>query len=379
MAEQDSAQEKTEEPSAKRLQEAREKGQVPRSQELTTVMVLMASAMAMFIVGEGLVQSLTDVMKLTLNLDRSMLFDVNAMTSLLWQAVEIMALDLGFFLAITIVAALAAPAFIGGWNFSAQAMGIKPEKLSPLKGLKRIFGPQGLVELGKALGKFLLVGFFGTIILWGFRDQLLTLGQQEVIPAMAELGYIVLWGFLAICASLILIVMIDVPFQKWNHQRQLKMTKQEVKDEHKETDGSPEVKGRIRRMQIQLSQARMMQDVPKADVIITNPTHYAVALRYDQAKSGAPVLVAKGADLIAQQIRMVGQGNDVPLLSAPPLARAIFYNTEIGEEIPAGLYIAVAQVLAFVFQLRRYRNRGGNKPQLNTEDLPIPDEFRRDE
>lgn len=379
MAEQDSAQEKTEEPSAKRLQEAREKGQVPRSQELTTVMVLMASAAAMFIVGEGLVQSLTDVMKLTLNLERSMLFDVNAMTSLLWQAVEIMALDLGFFLAITVVAALAAPAFIGGWNFSVQAMGIKPEKLSPLKGLKRIFGPQGLVELGKALGKFLLVGFFGTLILWGFRDQLLTLGQQEVIPAMAELGYIVLWGFLAICASLILIVMIDVPFQKWNHQRQLKMTKQEVKDEHKETDGSPEVKGRIRRMQIQLSQARMMQDVPKADVIITNPTHYAVALRYDQAKSGAPVLVAKGADLIAQQIRMVGQHHEVPQLSAPPLARAIFYNTEIGEEIPAGLYIAVAQVLAFVFQLRRYRNRGGNKPHLNTEDLPIPDEFRRDE
>lgn len=379
MAEQDSAQEKTEEPSAKRLQEAREKGQVPRSQELTTVMVLMASAAAMFIVGEGLVQGLTDVMKLTLNLERSMLFDVNAMTSLLWQAVEIMALDLGFFLAITVVAALAAPAFIGGWNFSVQAMGIKPEKLSPLKGLKRIFGPQGLVELGKALGKFLLVGFFGTLILWGFRDQLLTLGQQEVIPAMAELGYIVLWGFLAICASLILIVMIDVPFQKWNHQRQLKMTKQEVKDEHKETDGSPEVKGRIRRMQIQLSQARMMQDVPKADVIITNPTHYAVALRYDQAKSGAPVLVAKGADLIAQQIRMVGQHHEVPQLSAPPLARAIFYNTEIGEEIPAGLYIAVAQVLAFVFQLRRYRNRGGNKPHLNTEDLPIPDEFRRDE
>lgn len=379
MAEQDSAQEKTEQPSAKRLQEAREKGQVPRSQELTTVMVLMASAFAMFIVGRGLIESLSDVMTLNLMLDRSMLFDVQAMMNALWQAISIMAWDLGLFLAVTVIAALLAPAFIGGWNFSAQAMGVKPEKLSPLKGLKRIFGPQGLVELGKALGKFLLVGFFGTIILWGMRDQLLTLGQQEVIPAMAELGYIVLWGFLAICASLILIVMIDVPFQKWNHQRQLKMTKQEVKDEHKETDGSPEVKGRIRRMQIQMSQARMMQDVPKADVIITNPTHYAVALRYDQAKSGAPVLVAKGADLIAQQIRMVGQGNDVPLLSAPPLARAIFYNTEIGEEIPAGLYIAVAQVLAFVFQLRRYRNRGGNKPQLNTEDLPIPDEFRRDE
>lgn len=379
MAEQDSAQEKTEEPSAKRLQEAREKGQVPRSQELNTVMVLLASAAAMFVVGEGLIQSLADVMTLGMSFDRNDLFDVGAMLDSLWKGVEIMAWDLMLFLAVTVIAALSAPALIGGWNFSAQAMGIKTEKLSPLKGLKRIFGPQGLVELGKALGKFLLVGFFGTIILWGLRDQLLTLGQQEVIPAMAELGYIVLWGFLAICASLILIVLIDVPFQKWNHTRQLKMTKQEVKDEHKETDGSPEVKGRIRRMQIQLSQARMMQDVPKADVIITNPTHYAVALRYDQSKSGAPVMVAKGADLIAQQIRMVGQHNDVPQLAAPPLARAIFYNTEIGEEIPAGLYIAVAQVLAFVFQLRRYRNRGGNKPHLNTEDLPIPDEFRRDE
>lgn len=379
MAEQDSGQERTEEPSAKRLQEAREKGQVPRSQELTTLMVLMVSAVTMFFVGEGLIQSLTDTMVLGFSLDRSMLFDVHAMANTFWQAVKIMALDLGLFLIATAIAALAAPAFIGGWNFSAQAMGVKMEKLSPLKGFKRIFGPQGLVELGKALGKFLLVGFFGTLILWGFRDQLLTLGRQEVIPAMAELGYIVLWGFLAICASLILIVLIDVPFQKWNHQRQLKMTKQEVKDEHKETDGSPEVKGRIRRMQIQLSQARMMQDVPKADVIITNPTHYAVALRYDQTKSGAPVLVAKGADLIAQQIRMVGQSHDVPQLSAPPLARAIFYNTEIGEEIPSGLYIAVAQVLAFVFQLRRYRNRGGNKPHLNTEELPIPDELRRDE
>ncbi|HET8807383.1 MAG TPA: flagellar biosynthesis protein FlhB [Methylophaga sp.] len=379
MAEQDSSQERTEEPSAKRLQEAREKGQVPRSQELNTVVVLLASAGAMFVVGEGLIQSMADIMKLGMTFDRNDLFDVGAMLNSLWKGVEIMAWDMMLFLAVTVIAALSAPALIGGWNFSAQAMGIKPEKLSPLKGFKRIFGPQGLVELGKALGKFLLVGFFGSLILWGLRDQLLTLGQQEVIPAMAELGYIVLWGFLAICASLILIVMIDVPFQKWNHTRQLKMTQQEVKDEHKETDGSPEVKGRIRRMQIQLSQARMMQDVPKADVIITNPTHYAVALRYDQSKSGAPVMVAKGADLIAQQIRMVGQHHDVPQLSAPPLARAIFYNTEIGEEIPAGLYIAVAQVLAFVFQLRRYRNRGGNKPHLNTEDLPIPDEFRRDE
>lgn len=379
MAEQDSAQEKTEQPSAKRLDDARQKGEVPRSQELDTVMVLIASAVAMLFIGKGLAESLGEVMTLSMTFERKHIFMPGMMIAQLWMAIKIMAFDLGLFLAVTMIAALSAPIFIGGWNFSAQAMGVKPEKLSPIKGLKRILGPQGLVELGKAFGKFLLVGFFGTLILWGMRDRLLTLGKQEVIPAMAELGYLVVWGALAICASLILIVMIDVPFQKWNHQRQLKMTKQEVKDEHKETDGSPEVKGRIRRMQIQLSQARMMQDVPNADVIITNPTHYAVALRYDQSKSGAPILVAKGADLMAQQIRMVGQHHEVPVLSAPPLTRAIYYNTEIGEEIPAGLYIAVAQVLAFVFQLRRYKNKGGSKPHLNPEDLPIPDEFKREE
>lgn len=379
MAEQDSGQERTEAPSGKRLQDAREKGQVPRSQELSTVVVLVASSVAMLFVGGSLINGLADVMTQSFSLNRKLIMDPHMMAQQLILGLKIMAVDVGMFLGITLLAALAAPALIGGWNFSTQAIGVKLEKMSPLQGMKRIFGPQGLVELGKALGKFLLVGSIGTIILWNLRDQLLTLGRQEVQVAMTELGYIVLWGFLAICVSLILIALIDVPFQKWNHTRQLRMTKQELKDENKETEGSPEVKGRIRRMQIQLSQQRMMQDVPKADVIITNPTHYAVALRYDQTKAGAPVVLAKGADLIAQQIRMVGDHHEVPIISAPPLTRAVYYSTEIGEEIPSGLYIAVAQILAFVFQLRRYKNQGGNKPDLNTEDLPIPDEFRRDE
>ncbi|MEC9314633.1 MAG: flagellar type III secretion system protein FlhB, partial [Pseudomonadota bacterium] len=304
--------------------------------------------------------------------------DTDAMVNTFIQSVEIMAFDIGIFLAVTLVAALAAPALIGGWNFSGQAMAPKGERMSPLKGLKRIFGPQGLIELAKALGKFILVGAISTAILWGIRDQLLTLGRQEVEVAMAELGYLTLWVFLAITASLILIAVVDVPFQLWNHTRQLRMTKQEVKDEMKDSEGNPEVKGRIRRMQVQMSQQRMMQDIPSADVVITNPTHYAVALKYDQTKSGAPVVVAKGADLISQQIRMVAEHNEVPILSAPPLTRAVYYSTEIGDEIPSGLYIAVAQVLAFVFQLRRYRKQGGNKPHLNTEDLPIPDDLRRD-
>jgi flagellar biosynthetic protein FlhB len=374
----ESGQEKTEQPSGKRLDEAREKGQVPRSRELTTVTVLIASAIALFFIGENIIRSVAQVMNKSFSFTRKELFDPMAMAQHLIYTIKTVAFDLGLFLAVTVIAALAAPALIGGWNFSTQAMSLKPEKMDPIKGLKRIFGPQGLIELGKALGKFILIGGIATAILWGLRDQLLTLGRQEVNVAMAALGYLVLWVFLALTASLILIAMIDVPFQKWNHIRQLKMTKQEVKDEMKQTEGNPEVKGRIRRLQVQLSQQRMMQDIPSADVVITNPTHYAVALRYDQTKTGAPVVVAKGADLISQQIRLVAENNEVPILAAPPLTRAIYYSTEIGDEIPSGLYIAVAQVLAFVFQLRRYQKRGGNKPQLNPEELPIPDELRRD-
>ncbi len=374
----ESGQEKTEEPTGKRLEEAREKGQVPRSRELTTVLVLIISAVMLFFIGENIVADLAEVMNQSFSFTRKELFDPMAMIHHFIHTIDIMLWDLGIFLAATAIAALAAPALIGGWNFSTQAMAPKGERMDPIKGLKRIFGPQGLIELAKALGKFILIGAISTAILWSLRDQLLTLGRQEVEVAMADLGYLTLWVFLAITASLILIALIDVPFQLWNHTRQLRMTKQEVKDEMKSTEGSPEVKGRIRRMQIQLSQQRMMQDIPTADVVITNPTHYAVALKYDQAGSAAPIVVAKGADLISQQIRMVAESNNVPILSAPPLTRAVYYSTEIGEEIPSGLYIAVAQVLAFVFQLRRYQKQGGNKPHLNTEDLPIPEELRRD-
>jgi flagellar biosynthetic protein FlhB len=374
----ESGQEKTEQPSAKRLNDAREKGQVPRSREFTTVIVLLASAVAMLFLGEKMIRSVAEVMKNSFSFTRKDLFDHHAMVNHLLSALDTIALDLGSFLAITVLAALIAPASIGGWNFSTQAIGVKFEKLDPLKGLKRIFGPQGLIELAKALGKFILIGIISTLILWNIRDRLLTLGQQDVEVALSALGYIVVWGFLAISSSLILIALIDVPFQHWNHIRQLKMTKQELKDESKESDGNPEVKGRIRRLQIEMSQRRMMQDIPKADVIITNPTHYAVALQYDQSGPGAPIVIAKGVDLIAQQIREVGQANNVPVLSAPPLTRAIYFSTEIGDEIPSGLYIAVAQVLAFVFQLRRYNTRGGNKPYINPEDLPIPDELKRD-
>lgn len=378
MAEEEQGQEKTEQPTEKRINDAREKGQVPRSREFTTVIVLMASAVAMMFLGTSMINAVADVMEKSFSFDRKDIFDPVAMSHHIIDSLEIVAFDLSLFFGITILAALLAPASIGGWNFSAQAMAPKTERLDPFKGLKRIFGPQGLIELVKALGKFILVGTISVFVLWSLRDQLLTLGMQEVNVAMSSLGEIVLWVFLAVSSSLLIIAAIDVPFQHWNHNRQLKMTKQELKDENKETEGNPEVKGRIRRLQVELSQQRMMQEVPDADVVITNPTHYAVALKYDQVGDGAPYVVAKGADLIAQQIRLVADNHDIPVLSAPPLTRAVYFSTELGEEIPSGLYIAVAQVLAFVFQLRRYKNQGGNRPQLNTEELPIPDEYKRD-
>ena len=378
MAEESSGQDKTEQPSPKKLSDAREKGQVPRSKEFTTVIVLIASGVAMLFLGAQIIESLAEVMSNSFTFSRNQLFDPAALAHHLLHSIETISVALGSFLAVTVLAALIAPASIGGWNFSVQAMGVKPEKLDPFKGLKRIFGPQGLIELAKALGKFILVGVISVLVLWSLRDQLLTLGMQEVDVALSALGYLVTWVFLVISSGLILIALIDVPFQHWNHNRQLKMTKQEFKDEMKQTDGNPEVKGRIRRLQVELSQQRMMQDVPTADVIITNPTHYAVAIRYDQSGAGAPLVVAKGADLISQHIRTNGEANEVPILLAPPLTRAIYFSTELGQEIPSGLYIAVAQVLAFVFQLRRYNNRGGNKPRLNTEDLPIPDDLKRD-
>ncbi|MDH5358553.1 MAG: EscU/YscU/HrcU family type III secretion system export apparatus switch protein, partial [Gammaproteobacteria bacterium] len=245
----ESGQEKTEQPSAKKLNDAREKGQVPRSKEFTTVIVLIASAVALMFLGERILRSVAEVMTKSFSFTRKELFDPAALAHHLLYSLDTVAFDLGSFLAITALAALIAPASIGGWNFSMQAMGVKLNKMDPIKGIKRIFGPQGLIELVKALGKFILVGTISVLILWGLRDQLLTLGKQEVEVAMSALGSLVLWVFFAISSSLILIALIDVPFQHWNHIRQLKMTKQEVKDEGKEAEGSPEVKGRIRRMQ----------------------------------------------------------------------------------------------------------------------------------
>jgi flagellar biosynthetic protein FlhB len=231
------------------------------------------------------------------------------------------------------------------------------------------------MELVKVLAKFLLVASISAAIIWSLIEELVGLGGEPLHIALAHVAKLCGWSFMASSSVLIIIAAIDVPFQLWQHNKELKMTKQEVKDENKETDGRPEVKGRIRALQYELSKRRMMDAVPDADVIITNPTHYAVALRYDQGSMKAPVVVAKGADLVAMQIRSVASLNHVTIVSSPPLARALYASTELDQEIPGGLYVAVATILSYVFALK-VSTLNGELPPLAPNDIPIPDEFR---
>ncbi|MEO7773682.1 MAG: flagellar type III secretion system protein FlhB, partial [Steroidobacteraceae bacterium] len=241
---------------------------------------------------------------------------------------------------------------IGGWTFSGQKMAPKFERMDPIAGFGRMFSVNGLVELVKSMMKFLLVGAVGTIVVWANLDAMLNLGREPIVAAITHASYISGQALLALSGSLILIAAMDAPYQMWQHRRELRMTREEVRREHKEQDGSPEVKGRIRQLQRERAQRRMMLDVPKADVIVVNPTHYAVALRYDDKKMRAPIVVAKGVDLMAARIREVAAEHNVPIFEAPPLARAMFRSVEIGGEIPSQLYAAVAQVLTYIFQLR---------------------------
>jgi flagellar biosynthetic protein FlhB len=373
MAENEDGQEKTEQATPKKQEEARNKGQVPRSRELTTMAMLVMGAISMSLMGGPIVQQLGGVMRMGLQIEKAKVFDPWAIIEILSQAIYQGFMSLVPFLLVMLVTALAAPVALGGWAFSTEAMSFKTEKLNPLKGLKRIFAVRGLIELLKALVKFLLIGSIGAGLLWHFLPELMGLGREPVVSALAHTGSILSVSFVVLSASLLLIAAIDVPFQLWDHSKNLKMTRQEVKDETKNTEGKPEVKSRIRAMQREIAQRRMMQEIPKADVVITNPTHYAVALRYDAERMAAPIVVAKGVDLGGRRIIKKATANNVPLFEAPPLARALFYSAEIDQEVPAGLYLAVAQILAYIFQLRAC-TAGGPIP-VRPGEVDVPDEF----
>ena len=372
----ETGQERTEEPTANRLSEARKKGQLARSRELTTVAMLLAASGYMLFAGDNLIQFLADDMRRYFTLDRALVFDPSRMTPTFMKAVfDALMAVMPLFVLMFVVAALA-PLALGGWSLSAEAIGFKWERLDPIKGIKKIFAWRGVVELIKALIKFSLVIGVAVWFMWRARAEILGLGAEDVEPALAHSGALIGWSFILLSAALIVVALVDVPFQLWDYKKQLRMTRQEVKDDNKQTEGSPEVRGRIRQLQREMAKQRMMQEVPKADVIVTNPTHYAIALRYDAQRNRAPMVVAKGADLIAGQIRQVAAAHGVTIVSAPPLARAIYHSTDLNREIPAGLYLAVAQVLAYVYQLRQRAAPVADTVTL--DDLPIPEELRRD-
>ena len=371
MAEEETGQERTEEATPRRLERAREEGQVPRSRELGTAAILLTGSGSMLVFGESVTHRILEIARGCFALRRGDIFETGFMAerlvdSLYWAMWGL----LPVMLALTLAAFLS-PIALGGWMFSAKPMLPKFERLDPLAGLQRMFSLRSLVELLKAIAKVLVVGGAALLLLWSLRGDVLAMAREPLETAMQHASHMVLWSALALSASTLLIAAVDVPFQLFDHAGKLRMTTQQVRDELKESEGRPEVKGRIRQLQRQMAKARMMSAVPKADVVITNPTHYAVALRYDMAQAGAPLLVAKGADHVAFRIREIAQANGVPVVSSPKLARAIFHTTEIEQEVPAALYLAVAQVLAYVFHLRNWRRTGGKPPQMPGEfDIP---------
>lgn len=370
MAETD-AGERTEEATPRKREEARKKGQVPRSRDLNTALLMLGSAFGLLTLTSPVVSAIGKMTRTVLTPSREVIFEPESLLPLLGTAFAEVFLPLLPLLLLMLIVALVAPIALGGWILNWESAAPKWERLSPLSGVKRMFGVQALAELLKSFAKFAVVGLSSAFMLWSQFGEYMSLGSESMEGSILHGLRLVAWSFLWICASLMLIAAVDVPYQLWNYARQLRMTKQEIRDEYKETEGRPEVKGRIRQMQREIARRRMMQKVPEADVIVTNPEHFAVALKYDPKGPGAPRVIAKGADLIAFQIRKIAGAHKIPIVEAPPLARAIYYTTELDREIPDGLYLAVAQLLAYVYQLRNWQSGRGTRPKMPGE-FPIP-------
>ncbi len=374
MAEQDKSQERTEQATPKRRQDAKKKGQAPRSRELNTTAVLLAGAGTLVLFGGAIGEGIAAIMIDSLSPSRELAFDAPLLPTVFGQSAMVALVLLLPLFAAVLIAALAGPAMLGGLVFSAQALQPKLEKLNPIAGLKRIFSLNGLMEFAKTLAKFVVVTGAGLLVLRHIAPDLLMAGEASIETAVPGLAAAAAWVLVVLASVMLLIAAVDVPFQLWNHSKQLRMTRQEVRDEMKETEGRPEVKGRIRRVQMEMTQRRMMMAVPEADVVVTNPTHYSVALKYDPDGMAAPRVVAKGADQIALKIREVAAASGVPRVEAPPLARALYFTTRLDEEIPAELFLAVARVLAWVYQLKA---AAGTAPPPQPEGLDVPDHLTR--
>lgn len=371
MAENDNDQERSEQPTSKRLEEARKEGRVPRSMDLNTAAVLLVAGGALRMFGAAAGTALAGVMRsaLTLSTDQSL----DAQLAVPTASADVLHAFLACapIFGLTVVAALAAPLALGGWNLSFEALAPDFTRLNPVEGFKRLVSLRGAVELGKAFAKFLVVAGVALLVLREEASKFLSLGGEPLTTAIAQAADLVADALLLMSAPLGLIAAIDVPWQLFQHHKQLRMSRQEIREEMKESEGSPENRSRVRRAQRELLKRRMAHEVPKADVIVTNPTHFAVALRYEESRMRAPRVVAKGADLIAARIREIAAEHSVPVFEAPPLARALYHNVEIGAEIPAALYVAVAQVLTYIYRLKSARISGDLPPEPPVIDPSI--------
>ena len=370
----DSGQDRTEEPTEKRLREAREQGQVPRSRELSTAAVFGAAAITFFSLGgwmgqrattwlsdylSGFHESRADTARLSTH------FFV-ALGDLLWIAMPIAGA--------CVLAGILAPLMLGGLSWSNKPLTPDFSKLDPIKGLKRIYGREGLAELLRSLLRVAVIGGFGSYTILGAAPELVALMHEPLEAAVGHGFRLALSIVVAMAIGLLLIALLDVPYQLWSHRQKLLMTRQQLRDEMKESEGSPEVKGKIRRLQQEVSQRRMMEAIPQADAVLVNPTHYAVAVEYKAGQMRAPTVVAKGVDEVAAIIRKLAEKHRVPIVSSPPLARSLYRQVPIGREIPVNLYAAVAQVLTYVYQLRQWRRHGGRYPDM--PPIQVPDDPR---
>ncbi len=364
--------EKTEQPTPRRLEQAREEGQVPQSRDLSTFLVLISGVLGLWVMGGWIGNRLLSVLRHGWSFERSMAFDTHLMLeNLLFLLSQTLLTILPLFV-LLMFAALGAPILLGGFVFSSKVLTLKPERMNPLKGLGRMFSLQSLVELVKAVLKAAVVGTMGVIAVWREKEHVFTLVTQSLQSAIPDFFQTLIFAALLIVLGLALIAMVDVPFQLWQYHRKLRMTKDEVKRENKEQEGDPHLKARIRSMQREMARRRMMAEVPKADVVVTNPTHFSVALKYDAERMSAPVVVAKGRGEVALRIREIAAEHKVPVLEAPPLARALYAHCELEEAVPAALYTAVAEVMAYVYQLNKWLEKGGIAP-VAPEKLPVPE------
>jgi len=374
MAEESDA-EKTEPASAKRLRDARESGDIPRSREVGTFAVLMTAGAGMWMLGGGLFDKLSQVLRSGLSLNREQIYNPTVLIERVTADIAGVLLACLPLAGALMLAMLASPLLIGGWNVTAKAFTPNFGKLNPLAGLGNLVSTNALVELLKAVAKALLVGAVAWYVVLSQKDAVIGLALEPLGSATAHLGGLLARAFLVMVGALGAIALLDGPYQLWHYADKLKMTRQEVIQESKESDGNPQIKGKIRQMQREMARKRMMANVPTADVVVTNPTHFAVALKYADGKHGAPRVVAKGTDEVAAKIRELAREHKVAMLEAPALARALYKHTDIDDEIPEALYSAVAEVLAYVYQLRAYAKGASQQYPDRPSKLPVPPEM----